>query len=70
MEKIHQVVKTKAHLLGGLISQLGGDVSERFPIGSSLLTGSQDGAVRLAGPDDDFLSVGAHRDVFGTNRSL
>lgn len=35
------------HLLGGLVPQLGGDTSERFPIGSSLLTGGQDGAVRL-----------------------
>lgn len=36
------------HLLGGLVSQLGRNVSEGFPIGSSLLTGGQDGAVRLA----------------------
>lgn len=36
-----------SHLLGGLVSQLGGDMSECFPIGSSLLTGCQDGAVRL-----------------------
>lgn len=35
------------HLLGSLVSQLGGDLSECFPIGSSLLTGCQDGAVRL-----------------------
>lgn len=36
-----------SHLLGSLVSQLGGDMSECFTIGSSLLTGRQDGAVRF-----------------------
>lgn len=30
VEKIHQVVETETHLLGGLVPQLGGDTSERF----------------------------------------
>ena len=41
-------VSAPPHLLGGLVAQLSRDASERLPVDSSLLTGGQDGSVRLS----------------------
>lgn len=54
---------TPSHLLGGLVPQLGGDPSERFPIGSSLLTGCQDGAVRLTETGSAGMSVWLQKSI-------
>lgn len=54
------------HLLGGLVSELGGDMSKGFTIGSPLLTGRQDGAVCLTETGSGHRSIpGKYKLVWG-----
>lgn len=90
MEKLHQVLKTKAHLqhkngikhcgegwreappphlFGSLVSKLGRNLSESFPTGSSLLTGHQNGTVRLSETGSDRSSVG-NRKLFCSHANV
>lgn len=48
MQHDEHISPAHSHLLDSLIPQLRGHLSERFPGGSSLLTGRQDDAIGLA----------------------